>query len=203
MPQRKNKKKLSKKSQSRISQLQQRFPKWKYIAVGAVVVIGVIIGLAVGLNQSPDTSTTAQVGDTVKVSYIGSYDNGSVFDSTNISAPWEFTIGNQSAIPGFEKAVIGMSVNETKKIRVVPDEAYGPSEIQANLNEFPDNVSVGQYYKHRLDNGVYIESARIIAINGSVVTMQNLHKMAGIYLNFEITLIELTKAGQTGGNSSG
>lgn len=202
MPQKTNKKKLSKKSQGRISKLQQRFPKWKYIAVGAVVVIGVIIGLVVGLSPSPNTATTAQTGDTVKVSYIGTYDNESVFDSANSSAPWEFTIGNQSAIPGFEKAVIGMSVNETRKIRVAPDEAYGPAEITANLNEFPEGVAVGQYYKHTLDNNVYVE-ARITAINGSVVTLQNMNKMAGMYLNFEVTLIELTKAGQASSNSSG
>jgi FKBP-type peptidyl-prolyl cis-trans isomerase 2 len=185
-----------------ISKFQQRFPKWKYFALGIIAIIAIAIGLGVGLQPSSDTSTTAQTGDTIKVSYIGTYDNGSVFDSANSSAPWEFTIGNKSAIPGFEKSVIGMSVNQTKKIRVAPDEGYGPAEITANINEFPDGVAVGQYYNHTLENGVYIQSARVTAINGSIVTLQNLTPMAGLYLNFEITLIELTKAGQTSSNSS-
>jgi peptidylprolyl isomerase len=192
----------AKKNKGVIANFQKRFPKWKYFALGIIVIIGIVIGLAVGLQPSSDKSTTAQTGDTVKVSYIGTYDNGSVFDSANSSAPWEFTIGNKSAIPGFEKGVIGMSVNQTTKIRVAPEDGYGPAEIKADINEFPEGVAVGQYYNHTLDNGVYIQSAQVTAINGSIVTLQNLTPMAGLYLNFEITLIKLTKAGQTSSNSS-
>jgi FKBP-type peptidyl-prolyl cis-trans isomerase 2 len=185
-----------------ISNIHQRFPKWKFFALGIIVIIGTIIGLSVGLQPS-NTTTTAQNGDTVKIAYIGTYDNSSVFDSANSSAPLQFTIGNSSMIPGFVKGVIGMSVNETKKIRVAPEQGYGPSELKENINAFPTGVAVGQYYKHTMDNGVYVE-ARITAINGSTVTLQNLNKMAGQYLNFEITLLELIKATTTpGGNTSG
>jgi FKBP-type peptidyl-prolyl cis-trans isomerase 2 len=95
-----------------------------------------------------------------------------------------------------------MSVNETKKIRVAPEEGYGPSELKEDISAFPTGVAVGQYYSHTLDNGVYIQSARVTAINGSIVTLQNLTPMAGLYLNFEITLVKLTKAGQTSSNTS-
>ena len=183
------------------SNFQQRFPKWKFFALGIIVIIGTIIGLSVGLQPS-NTTTTAQNGDTVKIAYIGTYDNSSVFDSANSSAPLQFTIGNSSMIPGFVKGVIGMSVNETKKIRVAPEQGYGPSELKVNINEFPEGVAVGQYYNHTLDNGVYIE-ARVTAVNGSIVTLQNVNPMAGQYLNFEITLVELIKAiKQTSSNTS-
>ncbi|MFA5375058.1 MAG: FKBP-type peptidyl-prolyl cis-trans isomerase [Dehalococcoidia bacterium] len=147
-------------------------------------------------------ATTARDGDTVKVAYIGTYDNGSVFDSANSSAPLQFTIGNSSMIPGFVKGVIGMSMNETKKIRVSPEEGYGPSELKEDISAFPANanVSVGQYYNITRD-GVYIE-ARVTAVNGSTVTMQNLNQMAGQDLNFEITLVELIKVGQASSNTS-
>ncbi|TFG47350.1 MAG: peptidylprolyl isomerase [Candidatus Brocadiia bacterium] len=182
---------------------QQRFPKWKLFACGIVLVIGIVVGLVIGLWPSNE-ATTARNGDTVKVAYIGTYDNGSVFDSGGIhgSDPLQFTIGNSSMISGFEKGVIGMSVNETKTIHVAPEDGYGPAELKVNINEFPEDVAVGQYYNHTLDNGVYIQSARVTAINGSTVTLQNLNSMAGQYLNFEITLVELIKAGQTSTNTS-
>lgn len=182
------------------SNLQQRFPKWKYLAFGVVAALIVAIILAVVFWPSNE-ATTARNGDTVKVAYTGTYDNGSVFDSRNSSDPLEFTLGNSSMISGFEKGVIGMSVNQTKTIRVKPGDGYGPAELKVNINEFPEGVAVGQYYSHTLDNGVYVE-ARITAINGSIVTLQNLNKMAGLYLNFEITLVELTKAGQASSNTS-
>ena len=194
MPKKKrtSKQTYAKKTKGLLSPIQQRFPKWKLFALGTVAIIAIIIVLATVFWPSNE-ATTARKGDTVKVAYTGTYDNGSVFDSANISTPLEFVVGNGSMIPGFDKGVIGMSVNETKKIRVAPDEGYGPLELKVNINEFPTGVAVGQYYKHTLDNGVYVE-ARIKAINGSTVTLQNLNKMAGIYLNFEITLVELTKA---------
>jgi len=189
------------KYKNSISNIRQRFPKWKIFACGIVLIIGIIAGLVIGLWPS-NAATTARNGDTVKVAYIGTYDNGSAFDSANSSAPWQFTIGNKSAIPGFEKGVIGMSVNETKNIRVKPEDGYGPLELKENIDAFPEGVAVGQYYSHTLDNGKYVE-ARITAINGSTVTLQNLDPMAGLYLNFEITLVDLIKATkQTSSNTS-
>lgn len=186
-----------------LSNFRQRFPKWKLFICGTIIIIGIIAGLTIAFWPS-NAATTARNGDTVKVSYVGTYDNGSVFDSAGIngSDPMQFTIGNKSAIPGFEKGVIGMSVNETKNIRVKPEDGYGPLELKENIDAFPEGVAVGQYYSHTLDNGKYVE-ARITAINGSTVTLQNLDPMAGLYLNFEITLVDLIKATkQTSSNTS-
>jgi len=187
-----------------LSNFQQKFPKWKIFTLATIAVIGIITGLVIGLWPS-NAATTARNGDTVKVAYIGSYDNGSVFDSAGIngSEPWQFTIGNKSAISGFEKGVIGMSVNETKKIRVAPEEGYGQAEFIENIDAFPSNanVSVGQSYSITRDGRLI--KARVTAVDGPTVTMQNLDPMAGLYLNFEITLVELTKATkQTSSNIS-
>jgi FKBP-type peptidyl-prolyl cis-trans isomerase 2 len=202
-------KKKSKSKSSRLqkykgllSNLQKRCPKWKLLALGIIAIIALVVILAVVFWPSNE-ATTARDGDTVKVAYIGSYDNGSVFDSANASAPLEFTIGNSSMITGFEKGVIGMSVEQTKTIRLAPEDAYGPAEFIESLDSFPPNtnVAVGQYYNITRD-GVYIE-ARVTAVEGDTITMQNMNKMAGQYLNFEITLVELIKAVKPATNTSG
>jgi peptidylprolyl isomerase len=202
---------MSKKNESGTSQMhkykdvlssfKKRYPKWRLFALGAIAVIAIVIGLAIGLQPSNE-ATTARDGDTVKVAYTGSYDNGSVFDSANSSAPLEFTVGNSSMIPGFEKGVIGMSVNETKTIRIAPEDGYGLAEYVADIGLFPSNVATGQYYSGSLASGLYIENARVTAVNDSTVTLENLHPLAGQYLNFEITLVELIKAGQASTKSS-
>lgn len=181
------------KYQDAVSILQHRFPKWKILALGILAIIGLIIILSVALWPSNE-ATTARNGDTVKVAYIGSHTNGSVFDSANASAPLEFTIGNSSMIPGFEKGVIGMSVNETKTIRIKPEEGYGLKEYVADIALFPPNVAAGQYYSGLLASGLYVENARVTAVNESTVTLENLNPLAGMNLNFEITLVQLIKA---------
>jgi FKBP-type peptidyl-prolyl cis-trans isomerase 2 len=56
----------------------------------------------------------AKPGDTVTVSYIGTLDNGRIFDSTDADGPLTFTIGNKQIFPALERAVIGMRAGEQK-----------------------------------------------------------------------------------------
>ena len=46
-------------------------------------------------------------GDKVRVHYTGTLGDGTEFDSSRNRAPLEFTLGEGSIIPGFEKAVTG------------------------------------------------------------------------------------------------
>ena len=55
-----------------------------------------------------------QDGKFVQVHYVGSLDDGSVFDDSRDRQPLEFQIGNRSVIPGFEQAVRDMAINEEK-----------------------------------------------------------------------------------------
>ncbi len=69
--------------------------------------------------------------DTVKVHYKGTLSNGQVFDSSADREPLEITLGQGMLIPGFEKAIIDMEVNEKKTINIPQVEAYG--EVQKEL----------------------------------------------------------------------
>ena len=69
--------------------------------------------------------TQAKTGDKVTVHYTGRLERGEVFDSSECHegddcgcdpGPMEFTIGEGEVIPGFEKAVIGMSPGEAKTV---------------------------------------------------------------------------------------
>ena len=81
--------------------------------------------------------TTAQSGDTVKVDYTLKLADGTVYQTTVGSTPFEFTLGQNQVIAGFEKAVTGMKVGETKTVTIPADEAYG-----ATPN--PNNPLAGQ-----------------------------------------------------------
>ena len=51
----------------------------------------------------------AQVGNLVRVHYIGRLADGTTFDTSMEREPLEFTLGEGELIPGFEQAVLGMS----------------------------------------------------------------------------------------------
>ncbi len=51
----------------------------------------------------------AQQGSTVTISYIGTLDNGRIFESTEESGPLTFTIGTDQVFAALEQAIIGMA----------------------------------------------------------------------------------------------
>src|SRR5210317_2342504 len=67
----------------------------------------------------------AKSGDTVQIHYTGTLDDGTQFDSSQGREPLEFEVGSGQVIPGFDKAVEGMAVGDSKSVRMEADEAYG------------------------------------------------------------------------------
>ena len=67
----------------------------------------------------------ASVGDTVKVHYTGTLEDGSQFDSSEGRDPLAFTLGEGGLIRGFEQAVLGMAEGDKKTVKITADEGYG------------------------------------------------------------------------------
>src|SRR3972149_64038 len=70
-------------------------------------------------------SEKLQEGDTVSVHYRGTLDSGEEFDSSRGGEPLTFVVGGGQIIKGFDDAVRGLSVGETVKVRLEPDQGYG------------------------------------------------------------------------------
>lgn len=142
------------------------------------------------------TMAEAKRGDTVKVHYRGTLDDGSVFDSSKDREPLQFTIGSGQVITGFEEAVSGMKVGEQKTVLIPCNKAYG--ELQQDLvmtvpqtQVPPDlNVEVGM----RLEvGGVDGEVLRVtvIEVNENAVVLDANPPLAGKDLTFDLELMEI------------
>jgi FKBP-type peptidyl-prolyl cis-trans isomerase len=70
----------------------------------------------------------AQVGDTVSVHYEGTLSDGTKFDSSyDRGQPFEFTLGDNYVIEGWEKGVVGMKVGEIRELKIPSSMGYGES----------------------------------------------------------------------------
>ncbi len=138
----------------------------------------------------------AKQGDTVKVHYTGKLDDGTVFDTSDNRDPLQFTVGEGQVIPGFEEAVIGMNVDETKSARFPIEEAYGPRRedlvLVVNKEQFPPDTApqVGQQVRLRRAND---ESVTVVVTDVSEegVTLDANHPLAGEALTFDVKLVEI------------
>jgi peptidylprolyl isomerase len=135
-------------------------------------------------------------GDTVQVHYTGTLNDGTVFDSSEGREPLQFTAGEHSMIAGFEKAVYGMEVGQTKKVTIPANEAYGQHRedmiLEVGRDRLPPgmNPQVGEQLQMRDQSG----GARIVTVTrlseGSITLDAN-HPLAGKDLTFEIKLVEV------------
>ena len=76
----------------------------------------------------------AKSGDTVRVHYKGTLDDGSVFDSSEGQDPIEFTLGSGQIIPGFEEAVLEWSRVITRRPSC-HQRAYGAHLVVRSLTK--------------------------------------------------------------------
>ena len=68
----------------------------------------------------------AQDGSHVRVHYTGWLTSGKKFDSTvDANQPYEFTIGKNEVIKGWDEGVTGMKVGGKRQLRIPPELAYG------------------------------------------------------------------------------
>ncbi len=136
------------------------------------------------------------VGNKVKIHYTGTYDDGEVFDSSRDTEPLEFEVGAEEVIPGFDNAVIGMKVGESKQVRLLEDEAYGPYNqemvFDADPDQFEDGLTpeTGQQFQTEMEDGTPLLLTVKSVDNGKVVLDAN-HPMAGKVLNFNLELVEI------------
>ncbi|HUF75125.1 MAG TPA: peptidylprolyl isomerase [Longimicrobiales bacterium] len=140
--------------------------------------------------------STANAGDTVRVHYAGRLDDGTVFDSSEGRDPLEFTLGAGQVIPGFEKAVEGMSVGDKSTKRIPAEEAYGPRSdelvLRVERDQFPDGVTpeVGQRFQMRTDDGNTVRVTVTETKEESVEIDAN-HPLAGRALTFDVELVKI------------
>lgn len=140
--------------------------------------------------------TTAKIGDTVKVHFTGSLEDGSVFGSTLDEEPFEFTIGEKNMLPGFETAVIGMEKGDTKTIILPPEEAYGPHKNELvhvmDRSSFPHEIDleIGKRLRVRTQEGKYtIVTVKDFTDNNIVIDEND--PLAGKTLTFKIELVDI------------
>lgn len=135
-------------------------------------------------------------GDTIKIDYTGTLDDGSIFDSSeNHGQALEFTVGSGKVIKGFDDAVRNMELGEEKEFRLEPAEAYGEYEdafidvVSRDLVQTSMDMEVGKTFLVQTPNGQQMP-AKIIDLTDDEVTFDLNHPLAGKALTFNIKIVE-------------
>ena len=140
--------------------------------------------------------TQAKSGDTVRIHYTGTLEDGATFDSSAGRDPLEFTLGSGQVIPGFDKAVDGMAVGEAKTVEIPAEDAYGPHNPDGRQSIPRDNIppniplDIGTQLQMQLPDGRPVP-VMVAEVSDETVVLDANHPLAGKDLTFQIELVEI------------
>jgi peptidylprolyl isomerase len=143
----------------------------------------------------------AKEGDKVRVHYEGQLSDGTIFDSSLAREPIEFTLGQDTVIPGFEQAVIGMEAGESKDVSIPPEDGFGEysEDLVVNIEKSilpPDiNPELGMQLEVSSEEAEEEEETprvfTIAEISEDSITLDGNHPLAGEEIAFKIKLLEI------------
>ena len=162
--------------------------KKMYVYIGIIVVVV----LAIALYFLFGSVQTVKNGDIVSVYYSGSFTNGTIFNSNVGSAPFNFTEGANQTILGFNNAVLGMSLNQTKTVTIPANEAYGPVDpnliVSIPTNDFSNTtIKVGSVVTDSA-NGHQLQGV-VVKTNATNAIVNFNPPLAGQTLVFQIKVV--------------
>jgi FKBP-type peptidyl-prolyl cis-trans isomerase SlyD len=135
----------------------------------------------------------------VYIDYTLTNDAGEVIDSSAGGAPLAYLHGAGNIIAGLEKALEGKQAGEELRVTIEPQDAYGEfsAELVATLDramfEGVDVLEVGmQFHASGPDGAMQVVTIR--DIDGSDVTVDGNHPLAGQRLTFEVRVVSVRDA---------
>ncbi|MBB4637117.1 FKBP-type peptidyl-prolyl cis-trans isomerase [Longimicrobium terrae] len=137
----------------------------------------------------------AKSGDTVRVHYTGTLDDGTVFDSSEGREPLEFTLGTGQVIAGFDHGVTGMQPGDERTVVIPAADAYGEAReelvLQVPRSQFPEGVIPEIGRKLQMSDGQNTFVVTVAEVRDDVVLLDANHDLAGKQLTFRLTLVDI------------
>jgi peptidylprolyl isomerase len=158
---------------------------------------------------------TAKQGDKVLINYVGTLEDGSVFDTTIEEAeacgcddhscdddscgchgPMEVTIGNEDFFPQVEEALVGMAPGEKKTVVIPAEDAFGEYDVEEVFSISREQLTgdivpeVGMELELTGDDDEPVE-VTVVEVTEDTITVDANHPLAGQDITYEIELLEI------------
>jgi len=149
---------------------------------------------AVPLPAAPAAEPAAVIrkGSKVDIEFTLTLDDGSTVQSNVGGPPLSYVAGEGQLIPGLESALDGKAARDRVKVRIAPEQAYGPADPK-NMQEVPldkipeDARKVGTLLSAQGFDG----PIRVAEVRPDVVVLDFNHPLAGKALTFDVLVLSI------------
>ncbi len=135
----------------------------------------------------------------VAITYTLTDDEDQILDQSVDGQPLEYLHGVGNLIPGLESHLEGKSTGDHLVVSIPPEDAYGlrvdelqqevPSQVFAEM----DDVEPGMQFRVPVEGGGY-RIITVIEMGDETVTIDANHALAGMTLNFDVTISNVRDA---------
>ncbi len=136
----------------------------------------------------------------VTIDYELTDESGNVLDRSK-GGNFAYLHGAKNIIPGLENALSGKTTGDQISVAVSPEEGYGirdESRLQAVHREmFPSDtdLEVGMQFHAEGPEGEVL-LVTVASIEGDEVTVDGNHPLAGVNLNFQVSIVDVRDASE-------
>ena len=129
------------------------------------------------------------------IDYILTDNEGEMIDSSEGAGPLAYLHGAGNIVEGLEEALIGKEAGDKVKASIEPAKAYGErhedmkQDVPKELFGGVENIEVGMQFQSETDEGPVLVT--VMAISEEMVTVDGNHPLAGVHLNFDVTVREV------------
>jgi len=135
----------------------------------------------------------------VTIDYTLTDAEGTVLDSSQGEEPLAYIQGTESIISGLENALEGRAPGEKFTVSIPPAEAYGErnetllQDISREVFEGQEALlEIGAHFQAEDDEGMH--SFTIVGVEDQVIRVDGNHPLAGVTLNFDVTVVDVRDA---------
>jgi len=134
----------------------------------------------------------------VTFNYVLKDDDGNVIDQSQ-DGTFIYLHGAQNIVPGLENALSGKTIGDELSVSVSPAEGYGERQddrLQSVPRDmFPESTEIEpgmQFHAQGPDGQSLVVS--IIGVEDDTITVDGNHPLAGVQLNFDVSIVEVRTA---------
>ena len=143
---------------------------------------------------------TVEAGNNVVLHYIETIDDGIEYENTHHASPLNISIGKGQILKNVEEALLGMTVGETKKVELTPEQAFGERRDNS-LSKFPRNIFPNNGNSLKLNETIVgrrsPEGPPILATVNSFtdeeIILDMNHPLAGKNVSYELEIIQIAE----------
>ena len=134
----------------------------------------------------------------LSIEYTLTDEKNNLIDSSAGQEPLDYLHGFGNIIPGLEKALEGKSLGDRFSVRIPAAEAYGDRDEQliteVPLDQFDsnDDIRPGMQFQAHSPDGVHLLT--VTEVGDTMVTVDGNHPLAGMDLNFTVTVAGIRDA---------